>query len=255
MWGILVVLLAVLLAVAGQAVVQWLLPLPLRNSNNAAIGAIYQAIAVVYGVTLAFALFLVWNEIYEVQRTTEHEAGNLGDLYRLAGQFPEPEREQIRELARSYTRVVIEEEWPLMGQGRASQASPRAQALAEELTESVEGFEPGTTGQQGLHTEGLRVVGELQDDRELRLLESRRGVPPLLWGILVIGGVLMIAFTSLFGMKSPWVHRLSIAGLTAIIVFASYTVYRTEYPFTGDVRVEPDAFELVLRQMGGDNEP
>lgn len=244
-----------LLAVAGQAVVQWLLPLPLRNSNNAAFSAIYQAISVVYGVTLAFALFLVWNQIYEVQKTTGREAGNVGDLYRLAEQFPEPEREQIRELAESYALVVVEEEWPLMGQGRASQASPRAEALADELTASVEGFEPGTIGQQGLHTEGLQRVSELQDDRELRLLESRQSVPPLLWGILVIGGVLMIAFTSLFGMKSPWVHRLSIAALTAIIVFASYTVYRTEYPFTGDVRVEPDAFKLVLRQIEGDNEP
>jgi hypothetical protein len=40
---------------------------------------------------LAFSIFLVWNEIHDLQ-TTEYETGNVEDLYRLAGQFVEPER-------------------------------------------------------------------------------------------------------------------------------------------------------------------
>jgi hypothetical protein len=89
--GILIVLLAVLLAVSVKAVVHRLLPLPLRASDIAAISTIYAAVCVIYGMTLAFSTFLVWNEIHDLQ-TTEYEAGNVEDLYRLAGQFVEPER-------------------------------------------------------------------------------------------------------------------------------------------------------------------
>jgi hypothetical protein len=91
LWGIPIILLAVLLAVSVQAVVYRLLPLSLRASDIATIITIYAAVYVIYGVTLAFSIFLVRNELYDVQ-TTAYEAGNVEDLYRLDGQFVEPER-------------------------------------------------------------------------------------------------------------------------------------------------------------------
>jgi hypothetical protein len=46
----------------------------------------------------------------------------------------------------------------MLEQGRASQAIPQARESADELSKSVEGLEPGTSGRQRLHTERLRVV-------------------------------------------------------------------------------------------------
>jgi hypothetical protein len=42
------------------------------------------------------------------------------ELYRLAGSFPEPERSEVQDLAASYARVVADEEWPLMQEGRTN---------------------------------------------------------------------------------------------------------------------------------------
>jgi hypothetical protein len=50
------------LAVAGLAVVRRVVPLPLRESHNAATGTIYAALYVMFGVTLGFSLFLVWQQ-------------------------------------------------------------------------------------------------------------------------------------------------------------------------------------------------
>ncbi len=61
-FGVLVILLAVVLAVAGLAAVQRLVPLPLRESHNAATGTIYAALYVMFGVTVGFSLFLVWQQ-------------------------------------------------------------------------------------------------------------------------------------------------------------------------------------------------
>ncbi len=58
--GVVVVLLAVLLAVAGLTLVQRLVPLPLRQSHNDATGTIFSALYVMLGVSLGFSLFLVW---------------------------------------------------------------------------------------------------------------------------------------------------------------------------------------------------
>ena len=59
-WGIVVILVAVVLALAGQVLVQRSVPLPLRESHNTAIGMIYAALYVMYALSLAFSLFIVW---------------------------------------------------------------------------------------------------------------------------------------------------------------------------------------------------
>ena len=56
-------------------------------------------------------------------------------------------------------------------------------------------------------------------------------------------------------MEPPRFHRLSIAALTVVVVLVLYTIYRVEYPFTGNVKVEPDAFEMVLQEIEQDNAP
>jgi hypothetical protein len=60
-FGALVILSSMALAVVGLAVVQRLVPLSLRKSHNVATGTIYAAVYVMFGVTLAFSLFLVWH--------------------------------------------------------------------------------------------------------------------------------------------------------------------------------------------------
>ena len=247
-WGVVVVLVGV--ALAAQVLVQRSVPLPLRGSHNTAIGTIYAALYVMYALALAFSLFIVWSGFREAQRATVSEADAVGDLYQLAGQLPEPESQRIQELCRSYARVVAEDEWSLLRGDRAGRGSPHAQALADEIVKTVERFEPTTNTQQTLYGQGIMLVQTLDDSRELRLLESYQGVPPILWAVLTIGGALTVSFSALFGMKAPWLHRLSMTALTVLIVLILYTIHLIEYPFTSDVRVTPAPFESVSARMG-----
>jgi hypothetical protein len=57
--GLLTVLLAVILAIAGLLVVQWLVPLSIRGSHGAAIGIIYAALYVMFGVMVGFSAYIV----------------------------------------------------------------------------------------------------------------------------------------------------------------------------------------------------
>ena len=99
----------------------------------------------------------------------------MEELYQLAGSLPEPERGRIQDLAASYARVVVEEEWPMMQQGRTS---PHAEEIADELQRSIQDIEPRTEAEQALQSEGLTQVDELDEERALRLLEVREGLPP-----------------------------------------------------------------------------
>ena len=60
--GLLVVLLAVILALAGLLVVHRLVPLSIRESHTAAIGIIYAALYVMFGMMVGFSAYIVLNK-------------------------------------------------------------------------------------------------------------------------------------------------------------------------------------------------
>jgi Protein of unknown function (DUF4239) len=246
--GVLVVGLSVLLAVAGLAVVQRLVPVQVREAHITATGTIYAALYVMFGVSVGFSLLLVWQQYDAAQKAAESEAAHVEELYRIAGGFPEPDRGRVQEKAVSYARVVVGEEWSLMREGRTS---TRAGDLADELRDGIQDFEPRTEAAQALRSEGLAQLDDLDEFRALRLLEVREGLPRILWVVLIVGGVLTVGFTFLFGMENPWMHIAAVAALAGIISLILYTIAVLDYPFNGEVRVGPEAFELVLRDIEG----
>jgi hypothetical protein len=65
----------------------------------------------------------------------------------------------------------------------------------------------------------------------------------------VVGGLIVVGFTYLFGLENTRSHRLMIASLAAIIALVMLTIYSLDHPFAGIARVKPDAFELVLERI------
>lgn len=243
LFGLLVILLAVILAIAGLLVVQRLVPLATRESHNAAIGIIYAALYVMFGVIVGFSAYIVLNKYNLSETTAKSEASNVEELYWLAEQLPEQERGEVQELTASYARVVVDEEWPLMKNG---QESPRADALANDLRRSIEDFEPGTNAEQTVYSQELQRLHDLNEAREVRLLNVREGLPPILWFALVCLGIDTILFTYFVGMKVTWLHALAVAALTGGIALIIFAIAILDRPFGGELRVGPDAFELVL---------
>ena len=246
-----VVLVSVLAALAGLVLARRLIPLPVRERHTTATGTIYAAVYVMFGLSVGFSLFSVWQQFDRARQTTGREAASVETLYRLAGSFPEPERSRVQGLAVSYARTVVEEGWPLLEQGRLS---PRAGALLDELRRSVQEAEPRTGAQGALYAEALSELDELEEDRVLRLVTAREGIPYILWVVLVVGGTLTITFTYLFGIDAAWLHAVAVAGLTVLVSLILLVIGILDYPFNSGVRVQPDAFEGVLRAIEGNGE-
>lgn len=242
-------MLCVSLALAGLLVVRRLVPLPISESTNAVIGITYAATYVLYGLTLGFSLYLGNQEASEARETVEREAASLEGIFEIAQQLPQPERDRIREATESYARTVVEDEWPLMGGGANSQVSSQAESLLDELQESVLGYEPETSAEQALYSQGMTLVFDIEDEREIRLLHSRQDSHSLLWYVLVVGAVITVLHSFFFGSKVVWLQGLSVAAMTTVIVLVLSTIYELQAPFAGSVRVEPEAFEEVLNDI------
>ena len=227
LWGVLVVGLSVALAVAGFAVVRRLLPMDLRETHNANTAVIFGALYVMYGLVVGFSAYFVSYQYDNAQRIVEAEASSVQELHRLAEGFPEGEHREVQELAESYARTVIEEGWPLMEDGRVS---AKAGAISAELRRGVLTFEPGTDWEDDLYERSLALVGELDQNRALRLLEVREGIPSILWVVLILGGATTVCFTYLLGVRTEWLHVLMTAAYTLVLALTLFTIGALDNP-------------------------
>jgi hypothetical protein len=198
--GILIISLAVLLAVVGVVFMQRQMPVEARKSKNTGLQQINGGLGAMVGVIVGFSAFLVLNKYHAAQQTVRSEAADVEEIYHLAQAFPGSKREQTQGLATTYARVVVEEEWPLMREGKTS---PRADAVAEELRRSIqEGYKTSTGAQEQFFAEELSVVDNLEQHRDARLINVHIGLPKILWVALVVLGTTIIGFSFLVGMES-----------------------------------------------------
>jgi hypothetical protein len=244
--GLLIVAVATVVAVGGLVLVQRLYSTERRKQHNDVAGFIYAVLGVSYAVLLGLMLIAVWEQWNAAQDVASDEANELAGIFWFAHALPQPEGRHIQELARSYAQVVVEEEWPLMEQGRSS---PKAWDTLDELRGTILGLDPPTGAQLVRYNQVLEQLHALGDARRERLLAASEGLATILWVVLIGGGVITIAFTYLFGLDNTVVHTLMVAALAMILSLSLFTVAALDYPFKGDVRIHPAAFEQVLERF------
>ena len=253
-YGVLVVCGACFAAVVGLALVQRLVPTAIRKEHNDVAGFIYAVLGVIYAVLLALVVIAVWEEFGRARVTAEAEANALAEVFWLAHQLPEPEGRELQELARSYAEEVVDEEWPLMEQGRAplmerSRETSRGWVLIDDIRATLQEVEPRSASGQELYAEGLDQVQRLADARRTRLVAAEEGLPTVLWVVLVVAGIVVVGFAYLFGIENTGAHSLMVVSLAGVIALVLFTIGALEHPFSGGARIDTGAFELVLNRF------
>jgi hypothetical protein len=148
-----------------------------------------------------------------------------------------------------YARVVAEDEWDAMDAGEAPE--PRAEELVDQLWAQVQASVPATPEAATAYAAMIDALDDQGNARRVRLLESREGLPGVMWVVLVAGGVLAVGFGYGFGVENPRSHAALLGTLAASLALLLFLVYVLNHPFRGEVRVEPEAFELVSAQIAG----
>src|SRR5215216_4551770 len=244
--GLFIVAVATLVAVGGLVLVQSLYSTERRKQHNDVAGFIYAVLGVSYAVLLGLMLIAVWEQWNAAQDVASDEANQLAGIFSFAHALPQPEGRHIQELARSYAQVAVEQERPLMQQGTSS---PKAWATVDELRATILALGPRTGAHRVRYNQVLEQLHSLGDARRERLLAANEGLATILWVVLTGGALITIAFTYLFGLEDTVVHTLMVAALAMILSASLFTVAALDYPFKGDVRIHPAAFEQVLERF------
>jgi hypothetical protein len=244
--GLLVVGLPVFLAAIGLLLVRSRAPHPRLQPHHDVAGYIYSGLAVLYAVLLAFLVIVVWQQFDATYARVHNEADALSKLFREALIFPTPVQRAILGSVRTYARAVIEEEWPAMARGAES---PTAWQAYTNLWQTIQIVEPRTPAEVNWHATMLQSLASVSDYRRDRLADNHTVLPPVLWIVLLSGGVINVGYTYLFGVKSRSAHLIITTALTAMMGLLLLVILILDHPFAGSVRVEPEPFAQLLQRM------
>jgi hypothetical protein len=244
MVAVLYIGLSVLCALTGLYLSRRSISVAMLKKQHDVAGAIFSMIGVVYAVLMAFVVVVVWEQFEAAENIAEREANSIANIYRLSWGLPPNIGVQMRGDVESYVNVVLEREWPAM-EGR--KAVPEAEQGLEQIWKTVMAYEPRAPKENAIYGELLPRLADLGNARRLRLLASRQCVPILMWILLIFGGIATVAFTYLFGVENLKMQTVMVTVLTILVSLVMFLIFEINRPFSGDLKVGPDAFMQVKR--------
>jgi len=220
-----------------------------RIAHNDVVGPNVSVIGTTYAVLIAFMLSGVWTNLQAARLNAEQEANNLVNIFRFAYQLPPESRAQVRTLARQYCEAMISDEWPAMARQTQSATAHR---LIQQLWRALTTVQPRNSGEQTVMDHSLSELTSMTEHRRIRLLQSRQRLPALLWSVLIVGGIVTVGSTCLFGVENFKLHMVQVFEISFLLSLMLVAIASINRPYQGDVHVSPEAFRYALDTM---NEP
>jgi hypothetical protein len=239
--------LATLLAMSGPVLVRRWVKLEQLQTNNEVAGFKFATVGVLYAVLLAFAVVVVWEKFNGADSEVAVEAGAAVTIYRLAGGMEGAPGAALHEATTAYLRSAIADDWPAMARGGESPATTRTlDVIYAELLR----FQPADVRAQVVMAEVLYQLDQLTQARRARLALASGIVPGILWVVLFLGAVVTIGFTFFFGAENLRAQSLMTGALSLLIFAGLLIIVAVDRPFSGSVKVHPDALAEVLADFG-----
>jgi hypothetical protein len=217
-----------------------------RLAHNDVVGPNVSVIGTTYAVLIAFMLSGVWTNLQNARLNAEQEANNLVNIFRFAYQLPPESRTQIQALARGYSNAMMYEEWPAMTH---QTQSPTAHRITQQLWHSLTSVQAHNASEQTVMDHSLSELTSMTEHRRIRLLQSRQRLPPLLWAVLIVGGIVTVGSTCLFGVDNFKLHMVQVFEISFLLSLMLVAIASINRPYQGDVHVSPEAFRYALETM------
>jgi hypothetical protein len=217
-----------------------------RREHNDQIGWQLTALGTLYAVILGFMLYAVWSTFQAADLNADLEADALVNLFRIAEGLPQPQQSQLQQLCRHYGDVVVDEEWPQMARNEVPNESREVNLAMWKAVLSIKSASPL---ELNAVDHAVSALSSLTQYRRTRILQSTDRLPTVLWGVLIIGGILSVASSCLFGSANEALHSFQVFAFSLLIALGLVAIGDINRPFQGSVHVSTFAFSRAQQNM------
>lgn len=241
--GFLAMSLAVGLAIVCMLYVRRRFDIRELRLNHDVADPLLSVVGTLFSVLLGFLVAGAMQRFDEARINVQEEAGAVAEVFRSAEGFPEPTRAQLQRYCLEYVQLVISEEWPMMEEKKASD---KAWAKYSDIWRECVKFNPTENGQSNVHQAILGAISRLGTYRTLRFATMVNQLPLGMWIVVLAGGGSTIAFTYFFEVKNEKTQMIMTGLVSTVMALNIFLLANYDYPFSGDVRVTPTAFQLDM---------
>jgi cytochrome bd-type quinol oxidase subunit 2 len=215
-----------------------------RAALNEVAGVNFAVFGGLFGVVLAFVLVGTWERFQDARSVTEREANSAADLGRLALAVGLP---AISHDCRDYLETVSKVEWKMMDHFAFS---AHAQLALDDIQRAVFAFQPSNDREQSLFDAMLIELSQIADARRERLARIPDSMPIVMWLFLIPVGCIVIVYSYLFGLEDRRAHMFMTGALALTVAYSLLIIFNLQFPFSGALKVHPDAFRKALAEPG-----
>ena len=211
--------------------------------DNGVVGWFFSGSLTIYGITLGLIAVSTWETSSGVADLASREAATIAALYRDAGGFTSPLKDDLRGKLAEYTHFVIDKEWPAQ---RAGQILTDGRTILNGFQTPLYANEPTSEGQRILQAETIKTFNELVELRRQRTQAVDQSVPKEIWLVVLLGGALTIATSYCFQVQQFHFHLLLTTGLAAMIGLLVFLIAALDQPYRGAMSVDSKAYQIIL---------
>jgi Protein of unknown function (DUF4239) len=201
-------------------------------------------------VLVAFVVFVTWGGYDEATKNLQMEASEALDIFHTAAAFPDSPKKIIQQGVKDYLAGVYNDELAKMAAGDLQLYSGEAHNSLKVLFAQIDA---SSIPNQQLYGETLHCLNNLAQYRRMRIFAGNDTVPPVIWLVLLVGGVFAVSYTFFFGMKNIRAQYLITTTLTVTVSSILFLIYVLDHPFTGASRVSFAPLTEAMTAMQGYN--
>jgi hypothetical protein len=244
--NVVIVIVAVACSLFFMAAVNHYWPAEQRRAHNDLIGWQLSVLGTTYAVIVGFMLYTVWIEFGTADLNSDAEANALVNVYRLSSGIAPEQGAHLRELTRAYADAVVDHEWDEMA---ANVVPAETRAITPQMWQTLMSVKGASPTEITAEDHALQELSALAAYRRIRLVQSASRLPGVLWFVLLVGGVVTIASTCMFGAANGPLHVIQVSAFALLISLALVAIADINRPFQGSVHVSDYAFRRAQMDM------
>ena len=242
----LIVVIAVACSLSFMAAVNHYWPAEKRRVHNDLIGWQLSVLGTTYAVIIGFMLYTVWINFGAADLNADAEANSLVNVYRLASGLSPQEGERLKALSRAYGDAVVDREWDEM----AHNTSPEeTREIIREMWTTLMGLKAASPTELAAEDHSLSELSALAGFRRVRLVQTTERLPGVLWWVLLVGGIVTIASSCMFGAVNGVLHIIQVGAFALLIALVLVAIADINRPYQGSVHVSDYAFRRAQMDM------
>lgn len=228
-----------MVAVLGMYFVRKKIPRQSLEACHEVGGYMLAIVGTLYAIVVGLIVVDSQAKVDEASHMAVTESNMLSNIYHLAHTFKQPAAHEIRRAVHDYAIEAYNQDWSKVDNGAENEATIRPYRT---LWRHVTTYVPDNNADQQTYAAMIEDMQDLSEARKYRMVAGRTGLSPILWGVLITGGLLIILFTYFFFVESLLSNAIMTAFVAVFISMNVYLIYVCQNPYRHELGAKDAGF-------------